>query len=147
MAFTARKTILDGLEYRLGMIRINNGYQTDMVTAVRQRDLDNEPFAPEECPAINIKDGDAKITHNISNDEHDFPVSLEIHTTSRVTTDEVESMIADVARCLDMNDTWAGAADGTAINSHGVSIVQDGDTITAATIDITINYTTDKGKI
>jgi hypothetical protein len=147
MAFTKRKNILDELVYRLGQIKPGNGYQTDVVTVERRRDTDADPFDPSECWAVNIRDHEAKIDHTISNDEHHLPVTLEIVTTSRVNVDEVESMIADCARCIDLNDTWAGYADGTDIESHGVTEKQDGDTIISATLDITIHYTTDKGKI
>ncbi len=154
MAFTQRKDILDSLLYYLGQIKQANGYQTDIVTVERHRDTVAAPFDPSECWAVNVKDGHAQVTHNVSDDEHALPVDLEIVTTSRISAAEVETMIADVARCLDLwggtgdaGAAWGGHADGTAIDSHGIDVAQAGDTITSGLVSITIHYTTDKGKI
>ena len=140
MALTTRKDILDDMAYRMGQI-------VSLTTVTRWRDTDAEPYEPEECPALNIKYRDATINHNISNDEHSLPMSLEIHTTSRITSDDAENLLGDVAAMVETHDTWGGHADGSNIESHGIDTTQTGDTITAATLEITVTYTTDKGKI
>jgi hypothetical protein len=147
MAFTTRKNILDDLVYRLGMVRPANGYQTTIKTVTRQRDIGAEPYAPSELPAFNVRDQKADVTHVISQDEHKLPVTIEMHTTSQITTAEAENLLADVARCIDLNDIWNGYADGTNIESHEIDITQTGDIIQAGTVDILINYTTAKGAI
>jgi len=147
MAITRRKDILDDMLYRLGLIKTANGYSVTIVTVARQRDTEVEPFLPEECPALNLRDGKAQTLHNISDDEHQLPVSVDIHTTSDVTADDATEILGDVVKCVNLNDTWNGHADGTAIEGHGVDISQTADTIQAGELDITVNYTTDKGKI
>lgn len=147
MAFTKRKDILDDMLYRLGTIRFANGYESDITTVARQRDTGADPFSPDELPALNIRDGRAGITHNISEDEHTLPVTIEVHTSSRISTVEAENLLADLARCIELNNDWNGYADGTGNESHEIDISQTGDTITAVQMDITINYTTDRGKI
>ncbi|MDD2365168.1 MAG: hypothetical protein PHN84_03295 [Desulfuromonadaceae bacterium] len=140
MALTKRKDILDDIVYRLGQI-------SAITTVAKWRDTDAEPFDSSECPAINIKNRDADITHNVSDDEHALPISLEIHTTSRITADDAESLLGDVAGQVESNSTWGGHADGTTVESHGIDTTQTGDTITAAALEIIVHYTTDKGKI
>jgi hypothetical protein len=147
MAFTARKNILDDLEYRLGMVKIANGYTSNINLVDRQRDTDAEPFSITELPAFNVRDQKAEIVHNISDDEHTLPVTIEMHTSSRITAAEAENLLADVARCVNLNSNWNGYADGTTIESHEIDITQTGDVITAGTVDILIHYTTDKGAI
>lgn len=141
MALTARKEIKDNIVYLLGQI-------TSVVTVTdSSRDLDAEPFAPEECPALVVTLGKGQVSHEVSYDEHALPVTLEIHTTSRISADEIESMLGDVAAKIAANETWGGNADGTNIESHETDINQTGDVITSGTLEITVNYTTDKGKI
>lgn len=147
MAFTKRKSILDDLVYRLGGVRTANGYASNVMTASRQRDLEAEPYLPEELPAYNVKDQRAETDHMISDDEHALPVTIEMHTSSRITTEEAENLLADVVRCINLNNTWNGYADGTTIESHEIDITQTGDVITAGTVDIRIHYTTEKGAI
>lgn len=120
---------------------------TTITTVSRWRDTDSEPFESYECPALNIKDGPGQISHNVSDDEHEMKVALELHTTSRITADAAESLLGDIAAKVAANDTWAGHADGTDIEGHDININQTGDVITAAGLDITVKYTTDKGKI
>ena len=151
MALTARKEIIGNLQYWLGTINQANGYQTaGFATVARHRDTAVEPFAPEEVPAVNIIDSLADITHNVSDDIHDLSVSIEIHTTSRITADQAEEMLGDVVRCIDLNgmdSAWGGHADGTTIESHNIDVAQTGDTIYSGNLVITIHYTTEKGKI
>jgi hypothetical protein len=140
MAVTTRKDILDNMIYRLGQIW--------RITTVCRRDIDAEPFDPEECPALNIETAEkAKITHNVSDDEHELPITITLHTTTRITVDTIEELLGDVSATIVTNDTWGGHADGTNIESHGVDTNQSGDVIQSATLDITVNYTTAKGKI
>ncbi|OHD24195.1 MAG: hypothetical protein A2Y38_24905 [Spirochaetes bacterium GWB1_59_5] len=147
MALTKRKDILDQLLYRLGQIRLGSIYGTDLLTVARQRDTGAEPFSPEECWAANVRDGQATVQHNVSDDEHALPVSIELHASSRVTLAEAETALADLVHCIDTYNNWGGYADGTNLESHEIDIIQTGDIITAVLVDITINYTTDKGKI
>jgi len=144
---TKRKDILDQLLAKLSAIRTNSGYGSNILTAVRQRDTDVEPFDSSECWAANVKDGKADITHNCSDDEHNLPVTIELHATSRVTVAAAEVALADVASCLDTYNTMSGYADGIDVESHEIDITQTGDIITAVTVEIMIHYTTDKGKI
>jgi hypothetical protein len=148
MAVTKRKEILDDLVYRMGAIRKANGYETDLgVTVTRLRDTDAEPFDQDEVPALNIRDGIAVVYHNVSDDEHSLEIELTVHTTSQVTSAEVDAFIGDIVRCIDENDTWGGHADGTDVESHEIDTTQTSDTITAGTVRIKIRYTTEKGKI
>lgn len=147
MAITKRKDILDQIVYLLGQIREANGYSTDINSAARQRDTENDPFAPEECWAANVLDGRAETEHLLCYEEHRLPVTIELHATSRVTVADAETALADLVACVEANDTWGGHADGTDINSHEVNILQVGDTITAVIVELVIRYTTDKGKI
>lgn len=147
MAFTKRKDILDNLVYQFGTIRKANGYQTDLVTVERLRDVEANPFDVTELWAVNVRDGIAQIDHMVSDDEHRLPVALDIITSSEATVDEIENCIADVCRCIDLHNDWGGYADGTNIESHGIDRAQLGEILFAATVEITINYTTDKGKI
>ena len=147
MALTRRKDILDDMLYRLGLIKTVNGYNVNIVTVTRQRDTEVEPFLPEECPALNLRDGKAKTLHNISDDEHSFPVVINIHTISEVTADDATEILGDVVKCVNTNETWNNHADGTTIEGHGVDVSQTADTIQAGELDLTVNYTTDKGKI
>ena len=137
---TTRKNILDDMYTYLDQI-------TTITTVSRWRDTDADPFDPSECAALNIKDRRAEIIHNISDDEHALSVSLEIHTTSHITADAAESLLGDVAAKVEANSSWGGHADGTNIENHHIDISQTGDVITAATLEITIYYPTDKGKI
>lgn len=147
MAATKRKDILDQLLAKLAAIRTTAGYGSNILTAVRQRDTDSEPFDPSECWAANIRDGKAEITHNCSDDEHRLPVTIELHATSRVTVAAAETALEDVTSCIDTYNTLAGYADGVDVESHEIDISQTGDVITAVTVEILIHYTTDKGKI
>ena len=147
MAITKRKDILDQLRYRLEQIRTTNGAGTDILTVARQRDTEADPFSPDECWAVNIRDGKASVDHNISSDDHILPVTIELHATSRITLPDAETALADIINCIDEYGTWGGYADGTDVESHEIDITQTGDIITAATIEILIYYTTDKGKI
>jgi hypothetical protein len=140
MAITVRKEIADQMEYLLAQI-------SGLVTVTLRRDTDAEPYDPSECPALNIKPGDGTITHNVSNDEHALKVSLELHTTSRTDSDDVESLLGDVTEKIAANETWGTCADGTNIEHHGVDTNQIGDVIASGTLEITVNYTTEKGKI
>ena len=144
---TTRKNILDQILYRLGRIRAANGYSTDINAAVRQRDTDSDPFAPEECWAANVRDERAEVDHLLCYEDHRLPVTIELHATSRITLEDAETALADLVACVDQYVTWGGFADGTDINSHEVNILQAGDTITAVVVDLIIHYTTDKGKI
>lgn len=140
MALTTRKDIMDVMIYRLEQIQ-------SIITATR-RDIDAEPFDAEECPALHIStSGKARITHNVSDDEHELPVTLTLHTTTRITVDTIEDLLGDISACVSANDTWGGKADGTNIESHEIDTNQSGDIIQSAALEITINYTTDKGKI
>lgn len=147
MAFTTRKNILDDLVYRLGMIRVPNGYTSNVTTVTRQRDTETESYEAEELPALNVRDQRASVDHMISDDEHQLPVTIEMHTTSRITTEDGENLLGDIAKCIEANSTWNGYADGTTIESHELDITQTGDVIQAGTVDIQIHYTTDKGAI
>jgi hypothetical protein len=140
MALTTRKEILDDMIYRLE--------QLQGIFTVTRRDLEAEPFDPEECPALNIiTSAKATITHYVSDDQHELPVTLTLHTTSRINVETIENLLGDIAACVVDNDTWNGHADGTNIESHGIDINQTGDVIESASLDIIVNYTTDKGKI
>lgn len=147
MAVTKRKDILDQLLYRLAAIRVTNGYNSDILTVDRQRDMIGDPYSPEECWAVNVRDGKAEITHNCSDDEHRFPVSIELHASSRITLAAAESALADVIDCIDQHNTLAGYADGIDVESHEIDLGLTGDVITAVMIEILIHYTTDKGRI
>jgi hypothetical protein len=140
MAATTRKDITDDLLYRMGLI-------SALETVTFWRDTDSEPYEPSECPALNIKSTNAIITHNVSDDEHELKVLLELHTTSRIAVSDVESILGDIAAQVETNNTWGGHADGTNIENHEIDINQTGDVITAATLNIIVNYTTAKGKI
>jgi hypothetical protein len=141
MVITVRKNIKDNIVYCMGQV-------TSLVTVIdTTRDLDSEPFAPEECPALVVKLGKGQINHEVSYDEHSLSIRFELHTTSRITADEIESLLGDAAAKIAANDTWNGTADGTSIDSHETDIDQVGDTITSGTLESTVNYTTDKGKI
>ena len=140
MAFTVRKDIMDNMIYQLEQI-------ASLVTVTRWRDTEAEPYDPSECPALNIKDRDASIIHNISDDQHELKLTLEVHTTSRISADYIESLLGDVAAKISANDTWGGHADGSNLEGHEIDINQTGDIITAATLDIIVNYTTAKGGI
>jgi hypothetical protein len=137
---TTRKDILGHMTTLLDEI-------TGITTVARWRDTDADPFDPSECPALNIKDGRGTISHDVSYDLHELKVSLELHTTSRITADAVERLLGDLAAKVVANETWSGHADGTDIENHELDINQTGDTITAGTLDIIVHYTTDKGKI
>jgi len=140
MALTTRKDIINQMIYILEQLDY-------IITVTRWRDTDAEPFDPEECPALNIKDGNAPITHNVSNDEHALSVTLDIHSTSRVSADEIESLLGDLAEKITANDTWGGYSDGSSIDSHNINITHTGDIITSGTLEITVIYTTDRGKL
>jgi hypothetical protein len=141
MAVTKRKDIVNEQLYRFGLISGIN-------TVTRWRDTDAEPFTLEECPALNIKDGKAQVNTDVSYDTHELAVTIELHTTSAITADEAEAILGDITECIEANDTWGNAkADGTNVESHDINIQQAGDTITAATLEITVKYTTDRGKI
>lgn len=147
MALTKRKDILDQLLHRLGTIRTSGGYTSDINTVERQRNTESNPFAPEECWAANIRDGRAEVEHDVSDDQHRLPVTIELHASDRVTLAEAENALADVISVINAYDTWGGYADGTDLDSHEIDITQTGDIITAVLIEITIHYTTDKGRI
>lgn len=140
MAITTRKDIIDDMRYRLEQI-------PEIATVTRWRDTDAEPFAPEECPALNIKDGTGSIEHDTSYDVHTLPISLDLHTTSAVNADEVESLLGDLAETASLNETWGGHAEGTNIERHDINIHQTGDVITSGSLDISVEYTTEKGRI
>lgn len=144
---TQRKDILDALQARLALIQPANGYASTVVTVARQRDTEADPFAAEELPAINIRDQRAGVLHNVSDDEHTLPVTLDILTTGQIFAADAELLLGDVIACLASHDQWGGYADGTTIESHEIDISQTGDIITAGTIDIIIHYTTEKGQI
>lgn len=147
MAFTTRKNILDDLVYRLGIIRTPNGYTSNVTAVTRQRDLDAEPYEASELPALNVRDQRATVEHMISDDEHMLPVTIEMHTSSRITVGDAENLLGDIAKCIEANESWNGYADGTTIESHELDITQTGDVIMAGTVDIQIHYTTNKGAI
>lgn len=147
MAFTTRKNILDDLVYRLGMILPANGYQSTIQTVSRQRDTDAEPYSTAELPALNVRDQQAGVTNHLNKSEHLLPVTIEIHTTSRITTAQAEDLLADVARCCSLNRTWSGKAINTTLESHEIDIAQTGDVITAGTVDIQIRYLTPLGEL
>lgn len=140
MALTTRKNITDQIIVAMGQIR-------DLVTVDNRPNADDDPYSVDECPALNIKEGDDYITPTVSNDEHELKVSFEIHTSSRVTSDAIENLLGDIAAKIYDTDTWGGYADGTAIESYVISNRQTGDVITAGFMEIIIRYTTDKGKI
>lgn len=144
---TKRKSILDDLLTRFRSIKKTNGYATDIVTVERHRDTDENPFDLSEVWAVNVRDGVASVDHMVSDDEHHLPVVLDIVTTSRATVTEIENAIADVTRCIDLHNDWGSNADGTTVESHGIDRAQVGEIVFAASVEITIHYTTDKGKI
>lgn len=137
---TTRKNILDQMLTAFGQI-------TAVETVARWRDTDADPFDRTECPALNIKDEKAIITNENSYDTHELKVTLELHTTSRITADAVESLLGDIASKIATGDIWGGYADGTNLESHEIDIKQTGDIITAATLSIIVLYTTVKGAI
>jgi hypothetical protein len=140
MAVTTRKDIADEIIYQMGQI-------TALETVTSWRDTETEPYEPAECPALNIKCSSGTITHNVSDDEHELKVSLEVYTTSRITSDAIESLLGDIAAKVSANDNWGGHADGSNIENHDIDINQTGDVIASATLNISVHYTTAKGKI
>jgi hypothetical protein len=147
VALTTRKNILDTLLAKLLLVRTTNGYNSTINAVDRQRDTESDPFSPSECWAANVRDGRVEVEHDVSDDQHRLPVTIELHGTSRITLSAAEQALADVVDVILDNDSWGGYADGTTLESHEVDISQTGDVITAVQVDITIHYTTERGKV
>jgi hypothetical protein len=114
---------------------------------VYRRDLENEPFTHDECPAVNITVGEYQPDELVSYDEHHMPVTLELFLSSRSGAgDSVDALLVLLAAAIVANGTWGGYADGTgsaAINTDNQ--YELGDVISKATLSFTVHFTTDKG--
>jgi hypothetical protein len=117
-------------------------------TVARWRDTSAEPFSTDEVPAVNFKDGSAKVTHQVSLDEHELELSVDIITVPGVSAETVESLLDAVDGAI-MSDEYCGnLADGTNIESHDIDTIADmADTIKAGQLKATVNYTTEKGQL
>lgn len=117
-------------------------------TVERWRDTQNEPFDVAECPAVNIKPGRCPITHMLSNDEHSLEILLDVVTVAGCSDVEIETLLEVLVNAIELDPYWNNLADGTTIESHDIDTAAEmADTVTSGQLKITVNYTTDKGKI
>ena len=141
MALTTRQDILAEIVYRMGLV-------TAIATATGRRDTDNQPYDPDDCPAVNVSFGPDTVDENISQDDHHLTIKLELFTSSRSGDDTAEDLFAALADVIIANSTWGGHADGSSSPSPDTSdIYQVGDIISTGTLNFIVHYTTDKGKI
>lgn len=118
------------------------------VTVVRWRDSSAEPFSVEECPALNVMDGNAAVTHQVSIDEHALEVKFDVVRAQGVPAADVEDDLSAVAASIMTDEYWSGLADGTNIESHDIDTsAEKADSVTCGQLKSTVNYTTPKGEL
>lgn len=78
------------------------------------RNIEQEPFTAEECPALLLTTGSEELTELISFDEHRQPFTAEIYTTTASTSDQPpEDLFSSICTAIIADPTWGGYADGT----------------------------------
>ncbi len=141
MALTMRMEILNDIVYRLGTVPA-------IVTAASRRDTNNNPFAPSECPAVNVMFGNDTIDELLSQDDHHLQLKIEIFASSLAGATTAEDIFADLTDVISANPNWGGYADGTGSPAPDTSdIYEVGDTISTGTLSFIVHYTTPKGRI
>lgn len=141
MALTTRQDILGEIVYRMGLA-------TAITTVTSRRDVINNPYSSDECPAVNVMLGTDSVDELLSQDEHHLPIKLELYVSSESGSDTAEDLFSAIASVVESNPTWGGHADGSGSPQVDASeIFEIGDLISTGTIGFVCHYTTDKGKI
>jgi hypothetical protein len=121
---------------------------TSFVTVERWRDTGSEPFDITDVPALNIKDGNGDIVHQVSQDEHALVVKIDIVTVKDISAVIVEDLLNAVVASIGSDESWGNLADGTNVDSHDIDLTAEAaDTVSSGQIKLTVNYTTEKGQI
>lgn len=140
---TVRQKIIDAIDTRLQTILISNGYKTDAGLKVFAW-KDGVALDDTDLPALVYKDVfDEPDQVTITNVDNTLTVEVTALVAKGSTSDErIREMIADVIKCVGVDETWGDLAEFTRLPSGSMEVEQLEKKIFGAQIDLRIEYQT-----
>lgn len=145
-AIPKRTQILDAVQARLAAIAAGATYNfTIGSTKVFQwRDLKSQPWVAAELPALNIRDGIERVNQALSGIHlHELPVEIMgAIVANSAAQAEARKLLADIVTAIGVDRKWGGLAFDTDPQTEGLEVVQEGQRVAGARVQILIKYRT-----
>lgn len=144
MADSIRQQIITALDARLKTITIANGYNTD--AGLHVYDWLDRALADTELDAIIYRDPSCDINHGLAV-AYINKVRVEIEAKTKQagnTAERLRHILEDICAAINTDETWAGLAENSEPLENSMDIQQDEKIKGSATLQIEIEYTTDK---
>lgn len=140
-----RQKIRDAIKTRLQGITVAGGYYTNLGTKVTV--WKTNPFAANKVDAIDIRDDPEEQevdAEDESLENRKLHVALKLIFKAPTPSEIVVQGITDVEKAIKVDETWSGLAYRTIPDGNTMDVKQDEVTLGGATVNIIIEYQTEK---
>jgi hypothetical protein len=145
---TKRQKIVDAVIARMGLIRVANGYQTEIGARVEdwpqrfdERELKEQP-SKAVLGVYDLPDAVSKESLHSTGATHRLRMQVRIFITGATPARELRKMIGDVVAAVGKDLTWGYLARDTEPGSEGFVVPNDAMEVAGAAVEFIVVYNT-----